>query len=341
MINPTKGKNGVDFTANASLIAPTTGGAGTRNFIAGPIAIHPGFEAQALPVITNFNGGNPKVNVYRLNAAATVFVDSTLVHKPKVAVFNQGGKADIHTKILSAAGLANNTHYQVISNAASIAAGSCFTVATEPHSDPVTVQSATSLTNFLRSGGNFLGQCAAVRAYTNRGVLAGFAADGALGGTMTFGNHNDPMAQFHGGLADQGGSVTSFKLTSNPGKRIAYSSSDGSRYKAYVGRVTGVATPNGGWVHYLAGHNYDKSSGIVATNGKRILLNAVLRPADRPDVCGLSIASDLQVTKVVNNATPNVGQNVTFTIVARNNGPVNATGVVVNDLLPSGPFASA
>lgn len=46
--------------------------------------------------------------------------------------------------------------------------------------------------------------------------------------------------------------------------------------------------------------------------------------------------ADLGVTKSVNNATPTVGNNVIFTIVATNNGPSNATGVIVNDLLPSG-----
>ncbi|MES2575012.1 MAG: hypothetical protein V4572_08715, partial [Bacteroidota bacterium] len=47
-------------------------------------------------------------------------------------------------------------------------------------------------------------------------------------------------------------------------------------------------------------------------------------------------AADLQVTKVVNNATPSVGDNVTFTITARNNGPYKTYGAIVNDVLPSG-----
>lgn len=46
--------------------------------------------------------------------------------------------------------------------------------------------------------------------------------------------------------------------------------------------------------------------------------------------------SDLQIVKTVNNPTPTVGTNVTFTLTATNNGPSNATGVVVTDSIPSG-----
>ncbi|GAB1418018.1 hypothetical protein MASR2M12_07830 [Bacteroidales bacterium] len=53
-------------------------------------------------------------------------------------------------------------------------------------------------------------------------------------------------------------------------------------------------------------------------------------------------AADLSVTKVANNNAPVVGSQVTFTITAKNNGPSNATGVKVNDALPSGyTFVSA
>ena len=46
--------------------------------------------------------------------------------------------------------------------------------------------------------------------------------------------------------------------------------------------------------------------------------------------------ADIGLTKVVNNATPNVGGNVIFTVTATNNGPSNATGVSVSDALPTG-----
>jgi uncharacterized repeat protein (TIGR01451 family) len=46
--------------------------------------------------------------------------------------------------------------------------------------------------------------------------------------------------------------------------------------------------------------------------------------------------ADIAVTKTVDNATPIVGSNVTFTVAATNIGSSAATGVAVTDLLPAG-----
>lgn len=51
---------------------------------------------------------------------------------------------------------------------------------------------------------------------------------------------------------------------------------------------------------------------------------------------------DLAVVKTVDDATPDKNQNVTFTVTLTNNGPGDATGVQLTDLLPSGlTFVSA
>ncbi|KAF2338486.1 PKD domain-containing protein [Flavobacterium tistrianum] len=47
-------------------------------------------------------------------------------------------------------------------------------------------------------------------------------------------------------------------------------------------------------------------------------------------------AADLSLTKTVNNATPLIGTQVIFEVIATNNGPQNTAGVEVTDLLPSG-----
>ena len=46
--------------------------------------------------------------------------------------------------------------------------------------------------------------------------------------------------------------------------------------------------------------------------------------------------ADLAVTKSVSNATPNVGDTITFIVTVRDDGPNNATGVTVQDLVPAG-----
>ena len=50
----------------------------------------------------------------------------------------------------------------------------------------------------------------------------------------------------------------------------------------------------------------------------------------------LAQVADLGVTKVVNQAQPEVGSVVSFTITVTNDGPADATGVVAEDVLPSG-----
>ena len=47
-------------------------------------------------------------------------------------------------------------------------------------------------------------------------------------------------------------------------------------------------------------------------------------------------AADVQETQTANNTTPKVGDKVTFTINANNNGPDNATNINVTDQIPAG-----
>jgi uncharacterized repeat protein (TIGR01451 family) len=62
-----------------------------------------------------------------------------------------------------------------------------------------------------------------------------------------------------------------------------------------------------------------------------------------PDVANNSASAtetpqqaDLAVTKTVSDATPNVGDAITFTVTLTNNGPDPATNVTVSDPLPAG-----
>jgi uncharacterized repeat protein (TIGR01451 family) len=63
---------------------------------------------------------------------------------------------------------------------------------------------------------------------------------------------------------------------------------------------------------------------------------------DATDTDILTATADLSVSKTVSNATPNVGDTITYTVTLSDQGPDNATNVVVTDLLPAGlTFVSA
>lgn len=116
-------------------------------------------------------------------------------------------------------------------------------------------------------------------------------------------------------------------------------------------KVTNSSSPLGS-----AGDAANATSGSVRINGQdltKIILTTYVRGdsgtavnvwgygsgANSSDAftLGLAVAeSDLQITKTVDNTTPTIGNNVTFTITAKNNGPSNNTNVKVQDLLPTG-----
>jgi uncharacterized repeat protein (TIGR01451 family) len=54
------------------------------------------------------------------------------------------------------------------------------------------------------------------------------------------------------------------------------------------------------------------------------------------DIDTLAPLADLAIIKSVNDETPKVGDTITFTVTLRDNGPSDATGVQVTDLLPAG-----
>ena len=83
---------------------------------------------------------------------------------------------------------------------------------------------------------------------------------------------------------------------------------------------------------------------VVASNTQITNIASINGNNYDPDSCNdqssttinVGAASDLGITKTVNNAKPKYLQKVTFTITAHNYGPDNATGVKVTDKLPKG-----
>jgi hypothetical protein len=283
IIDPNKtSRTAVDLSASARLRYPTTGSYATRNFRTGPIAIFPGFEAQAAAVINSYGNG---IRVYELQSATSANVHSNLTHKPYVFV-EQSENPTIHTSILSAAGLSSGTHYTT-GSMTSVTQSQCVTIITVPHNSAISTAERTAVRAFVQNGGNFFAQCAAIRGFQGsapRAFLNSGYRDNPGIGTFLYSNPQEPSAQFEGTIADEGGSQEDFGFTTDPpgGTRIVHDSQND--YKAYTGRMDGVTTSDGGYVHYLAGHDHDGN-----INADRYYLNAVLRSAIRPTNCSLNL----------------------------------------------------
>jgi hypothetical protein len=276
-----------------------------HQFFAGPIIILPSDTAAARTVINAYNAplaAASKIKVYQTDESISADVRYTLDHKPYIAVYNDGGNANIHEAALNAAGIGSNRYQRLISGAV-IDTLSCFTMASEPHwsvssyavNDSIRIR---NLNYFLESGGNFIAQCIAVDAFekfpqyrfqSTDGLLT--RGDAATAATVQYMNADMPHMQFHGLFIDDGGSLNSFLPVL------------GSTWKppAYLGvyflkNVIGDAAldtlahvsmtkllPNdryGGHLTYLSGHDYSGTS-VDQINGRRIYLNSVLMPVLR------------------------------------------------------------
>ena len=96
-------------------------------------------------------------------------------------------------------------------------------------------------------------------------------------------------------------------------------------------QITAVVNPTGNYsntAEVTAADNFDPDS--TPNNG-------VTTEDDYSSIVTNPIAvSDIEISKSVNVLTPYVGTNVIFTITVTNNGPSDATGVQVTDVLPGG-----
>ncbi len=82
------------------------------------------------------------------------------------------------------------------------------------------------------------------------------------------------------------------------------------------------------------------ANSTVAMTGNYAVTASTSNCPSAPSIVNVVVNScgsvDVSVVKTVNNTKPLVGQTVVFTLIATNNGALNATGVVVTDLLRSG-----
>ncbi|MDH3368290.1 MAG: hypothetical protein OEO17_10625, partial [Gemmatimonadota bacterium] len=329
-----KAKDGVDFTGQARQVAPTTGGTSLLTFAGGPFIVDKAYASLALARVSAFGRS---VVVYELTQDTIVDVRHQMTFKPRA--FVNTVNASIATDILNAAGITNYT----VGTDFSLLAGSCYTLAMEPHNDnPVGVGSIRA---FLESGGNFLAQCRSVDTYENDATNGRFLTTlgittNNIGNTLTYPNPDLSFSQFVGALEPApGGSHQDWQLL--PGSALKAGShvhadnvgASPPTYAALVGKVYGG---QGGLAFYLGGHDWaGMAAGMV--NGQRMMLNALMTPPTRPPSCGLTISlPDLTIAKShVGNFIE--GSTGTYTITVTNVGNrATVDTLTVTDTLPAG-----
>jgi large repetitive protein len=156
-------------------------------------------------------------------------------------------------------------------------------------------------------------------------------------GVSTFSNVNqsDPLSSF---FSAPGNSTSpSITLTSTNALQTVFA-------VLAVGDEPTTITLNSGqterWLINTSGHRPIGSGYTMTGAATSTTMSFTLSTSRRWSLSAVAInailSADLEVLKEVDNEFPFIGQTVTFTVTASNNGPQAAIEVVVNDLLPSG-----
>jgi uncharacterized repeat protein (TIGR01451 family) len=142
-------------------------------------------------------------------------------------------------------------------------------------------------------------------------------------------------------------SVTVNLLDEN-GNTLSTTTTDATGFYEFTGLVPGNYI-----VEFIASPEFDASpvnqggddtldSDADENTGQTGVINLESGENDDTIDAGFYNIIDLELDKTVDNPNQDVGQNVTFTVVVSNQGPSDASGVVVTDQLPSGyTFVSA
>jgi uncharacterized repeat protein (TIGR01451 family) len=356
-----------DFTVEASRALPSVVSEVDINFASGPFIVLASNAADALTKLAGFGNG---VAVFVTTEEVDVDVRYTLTQKPFVAISEVNtkihaavmdaagipgaaivGKDKDYTNC-PAPGEPGHDPFTCNWNVVPpelLEFNDCITLHMEPHredkdSADQTLHQAKVLA-FVQAGGNFMAQCHAVRNFegdfdtspdqgiflTTKGVV-----DADIDQILKYPNPPLPFSQITGSLdGGQGGSLQDWTLGTgalkNDGYINAVNSINTDRYQAIAGKLNSGAGA-GGNVFFLGGHDY-KDDNNSSINGQRMALNTVFVPADRPAECGFDFGEpSMSVEKTSTTAGPfAAGQTITYNIKVTNTGPVQLTGVTVDD----------
>jgi len=125
-----------------------------------------------------------------------------------------------------------------------------------------------------------------------------------------------------------------------PSGLIYNSDSGGGGYNPTNGIWTVASILDGQTLALVINATVDSgTSGQTIVNNADITYNPQTDPDSTNDSASVVLTvqgSDLEVMKSVDSATPNEGDSIVYTITLTNNGSNDATGIIVNDVLPAG-----
>lgn len=306
VITAGKVKDAMDFRVFSDRIKPTIQPPVSRTYKAGPFVIFAADTAGVGALIDAFystsglTGGDQPI-VYRSQAAVTVDVRYDLTgFKPTAAILTDGGNQALQLAYMSAASIPS-ANYTTADGQTLLS--HCYTFASEPHNSntgPSVDAAIQNIRTFVTSGGDFLGQCAAISNYENNTygrfqTTTGITVlNNAIGTSLLFPNPDLSYSQFEGAFNGSiRGAVQNWQITNaginNEHNHVTGTGADAATIACSVSKLI---SGKGGLVFYLGNHDYSTAD-VQNINGIRMYMNAFMTPAFQvcPVVLPLTLVS--------------------------------------------------